>query len=92
MLYGKPKRIEDESLLETIREMPCLICSKSPVDAHHMTSRGAGGGDTKDNLVPLCRKHHQEYHQIGISKFAWKYPRIKEWLTRHQRFDLLAKI
>ncbi len=32
-------------------------CS-SGLDVHHITSKGAGGSDVKENLVTLCRKHH----------------------------------
>lgn len=28
------------------------------LDVHHITNKGAGGNDTPDNLVTLCRKHH----------------------------------
>lgn len=88
----KPKRIENRQLIDEIKEEPCLICSKTPVDAHHLTSVGAGGDDTEDNLAPLCRKHHSEFHQYGLSKFCWKYPKIREFLTKHKRLDLLDKI
>lgn len=88
----KPKRIVDRNLIKNIRNKPCLICGKLPVDVHHMTTRGSGGGDIESNLAHLCRKHHQELHQYGLKKFSWKYPRIKEWLTLHKRLDLLNNI
>ncbi len=46
---------------------------------HHVKSRGAGGGDTADNLMPLCAEHHREIHQIGPSGMGEKYPIIKHW-------------
>lgn len=92
-MFAKPKRTSDKKLLESIREQPCFFCHKSPPnDAHHMTTRGSGGGDTTNNLLPLCRRCHTMIHQEGLSKVAWKYPRLKEWMVKHQRFDLLGKL
>ena len=31
------------------------------------------GGDDRGNLVPLCRQHHREQHQIGLRSFERKY-------------------
>ena len=28
------------------------------LDPHHIKTRGAGGGDTRSNLISLCRGHH----------------------------------
>lgn len=88
----KTKRIENKELIKSIKEQSCLICNKSPVDVHHLTTKGAGGDDVESNLVPICRKHHSELHQYGLGKFSWKYPRIKEFLVKMKRFDLLDKI
>ena len=41
-------------------------------DAHHVTTRGAGGPDA-ENLVPLCRTHHSELHQMGVDSFQLHY-------------------
>lgn len=40
-------------------------------EPHHIPTRGAGGID-KDT-VPLCRAHHQEWHDAGEQTFADKY-------------------
>lgn len=42
-----------------IKDWPCLICAKHPVDPAHITPRSRGGND-RNNLVPLCRTHHDE--------------------------------
>ncbi len=41
-------------------------------DPHHVKSRGAGGPDA-ENMVPLCRAHHSELHQIGVTEFQLRY-------------------
>lgn len=97
MLYPKIKsRIVDEELLEEIRMTPCLICHRVPSkehpnDPHHITTRKAGGDDTRQNLMPLCRKHHTEIHK-SIGKMAWRYPIIKSWLMKHKRYDVIQKM
>ncbi len=52
------------------------------VDVHHIKSRGAGGGDTVDNVIPLCRSHHTEIHKIGPTKMMEKYWSIKTYLSK----------
>lgn len=68
----KPIREEDEAYLDYVRSKPCLICGTSPVDANHVHRKGHGktGGKTHDTrTVPLCRNHHQQYHDNGRAWF-----------------------
>lgn len=47
--------------------IPCEICGLRAVDIHHIKARGMGGSKTKDvieNLMALCRAHHDEYGDI----------------------------
>ena len=46
---------------------------------HHVVTRGAGGGDTVDNLISLCVKHHSEIHRIGNERFREKYYAVNNW-------------
>lgn len=44
--------------------IPCEKCGKRAVDIHHIDARGMGGSDDKDtieNLMGLCREHHEEF-------------------------------
>jgi len=76
-MYQKKKRIKDEKLLEEFRNKPCEVCGHhGPSDPHHIISRGAGGDDTRDNLISLCRSHHTQIHAIGSSTFFNKYPHV----------------
>jgi 5-methylcytosine-specific restriction endonuclease McrA len=38
------------------------------VDPHHIKSRGSGGGDTRLNLIGLCRECHNKVHNGEIPK------------------------
>lgn len=87
------KPVRDENLVNEVREQPCVACKKPPrSEAHHITTRGAGGGDTGENLMPLCKNCHYEWHYSGISKFLWKNPHVKEWLMQKGRYDIIQKI
>ena len=33
-----------------------------PIDPHHIIFRSQGGEDTMENLITLCRYHHDEIH------------------------------
>jgi len=71
------------NLLEQIRQMNCLACGCSPCDAHHISTRGSLGkaADREDNIIPLCRRCHQEWHFGGPGKFVIKYERVYKFLT-----------
>ena len=40
-------------------------------EAHHVVSRGAGGGD--EQVVPLCSKAHADGHRMGWETFQKRY-------------------
>lgn len=68
------KRVKSKENIEKVKEMPCVACGRSgPSDAHHIRSRGAGGGDELTNLMSLCRICHVEIHKIGRKTFFDKY-------------------
>lgn len=91
--FGFPKapRIQDPELLATFRTFPCLACGTQPSEAHHITTRGAGGGDVPENLMPLCTYHHREWHDQGPGYMINGYSRIRGWLEHWSRDDVLAR-
>lgn len=47
--------------------IPCEICQARCVDVHHIENRGMGGSEKHDyieNLMGLCRYHHNAYGDI----------------------------
>ena len=72
----KPTRVKDKEVLKYVvfeRDGTCLYglttgekCSTG-LDPHHIHSKGAGGGDTKENLITLCREHHNAAQENRIS-------------------------
>ena len=44
--------------------IPCEVCGAKAHDIHHIFPRGMGGSkilDVIQNLMALCRKHHDKY-------------------------------
>ena len=90
-MIEKPTRIVDKKLIKHVKSLPCLVCNRpAPSDAHHIVTKGAGGHDTRDNLVPLCRGHHEEVGSLGRSTFARKHVEFYDWL-RFNCPDILLK-
>ena len=68
MVLEKKIRTQDEKVLEEVRSNPCIVCGKKPSDPAHIKSRGAGGPDVPENLLPLCRIHHSTQLQVCFLK------------------------
>jgi len=58
-------------------------------DVHHIASRGSGGDDTLENMICLCRRHHNRAHNGRITRgklreilyLYWKYDYSEEELN-----------
>jgi hypothetical protein len=64
---------------------PCLICARSPADAHHLrfTQPRAMGLKVSDEFtVPLCRTHHRDIHSFGDEVAWWERRAIDPIATR----------
>jgi hypothetical protein len=73
LAINEPRRVRDKEHLRFVAKQPCLICGRSPSDAHHLrfTQRRALGRKVSDEfVVPLCRGHHREVHR-GADEAAW---------------------
>ena len=69
----KPIRARNKSHLIFVAAQPCLICQRSPCDAHHLKfaqPRALGRKVSDEFTVPLCRDHHQELHRYG-NELSW---------------------
>lgn len=87
MQYQKPTKIskvEADANYRLVKSLPCEVCAKTPVEAHHWKTRGAGGNDTLDNLHPLCMVCHRQFHQMGAKTFWKKYGKAIEWYRQRK--------
>lgn len=59
----------------------CTACNnKGDLDLHHLISRGAGGPDSEENLMPLCRLCHTRLHVKGLLHMTEQFPQLVKWL------------
>jgi hypothetical protein len=73
LTISEPRRLRDKAHLKFVGSQPCLICARSPADAHHLkfTQPRAMGRKVSDEFtVPLCRTHHRDIHRFG-DEVAW---------------------
>jgi 5-methylcytosine-specific restriction endonuclease McrA len=83
--FKAPARIRDSAAIQrkVVSEPLCRACRlEKAVDPHHVLLKSQGGDDLEDNIVPLCRACHRDYHEarIGIR------------LTLDERLYVLTKL
>lgn len=74
LTIGEPRRHRDKAHLRFVASQPCLICGRSPSDAHHLRyvqPRAMGRKTSDEFTVPLCRTHHRDNHRVGDEKNWW---------------------
>jgi len=70
----EPRRMRDREHLKSVMRNGCLVCGRTPSDAHHLrfTQKRALGRKVSDEFtVPLCRGHHRELHRCGDEAAWW---------------------
>jgi hypothetical protein len=74
LTISEPRRHRDKAHLKFVASQPCLVCGRSPADAHHLrfTQPRAMGRKVSDEFtVPLCRTHHRDNHRFGDEQAWW---------------------
>jgi len=72
---GKPVHERDRDHLRFVTAQPCLVCGRTPSDAHHIkfAEQRAMGRKVSDRFaVPICRLHHRELHRRGNERAWWQ--------------------
>jgi hypothetical protein len=75
LTISEPRRHRDKTHLKFVSSQPCLVCGRSPADAHHLrfTQPRAMGRKVSDEFtVPLCRTHHRDNHRFGDEAAWWE--------------------
>jgi hypothetical protein len=94
LAHPEPRRIRDKDHLRYVSTQPCLICGRTPTDAHHLRfaqSRALGRKVSDEWIVALCRGHHREVHRHGDERDWWEKTGIDPniaarslWLQSHR--------
>jgi hypothetical protein len=74
-VISKPVRERDRDHLTFVASQPCLICGRTPSDAHHIkfAEPRAMGRKVSDRFtVPICRLHHRQLHRHGNERAWWE--------------------
>jgi len=74
-MISKPVRERDREHLKFVAAQPCLVCGRTPSDAHHIkfAEQRAMGRKVGDRFtVPICRLHHRELHRQGHERTWWE--------------------
>jgi hypothetical protein len=75
LAHPEPRRIRDREHVRFVIKQPCLICGRTPSDAHHLRFaqyRALGRKVSDEFTVPLCRGHHREVHRCGDEAAWWR--------------------
>lgn len=70
-------QFSDNSIYAMCLKRICVVCG-ARADIHHVDSVGMGHNRNKithvgKKIMPICRVHHNEIHNIGNEKFMEKY-------------------
>jgi hypothetical protein len=84
---AKTIRLRDKDHLKFVASQPCLVCSRTPADAHHLRfaqPRALGRKVSDEFAVPVCRVHHRELHRHGNEPAWWQRIQIDPLPIAHQ--------
>ena len=70
----EPRRLRDRRHLKFVAKQACLVCGRSPSQAHHLRiaqPRALGRKVSDEFTVPLCAVHHHDLHMRGDEGEWW---------------------
>jgi hypothetical protein len=86
----KEMRRRNKAHLAFVAAQPCLVCQRSPCDAHHLKyaqPRSLGRKVSDEFTVPLCREHHHELHRHGNETAWWANLQIAPLETARELWE-----
>ena len=70
----KTIRLRDKEHCKYVATQACLICGRTPSEAHHIRfaqPRALSRKVSDEYTVPVCRLHHRELHRYGAEASWW---------------------
>ena len=83
----KSIRLRDKDHRRFVSTHPCVVCGRTPADAHHLRfaqPRALGRKVSDEFTVPLCRGHHRELHRHGAEVAWWQSVNIDPLPIAHR--------
>ena len=71
---AKAIRLRDKEPCKYVATQPCMICGRTPAEAHHIRfaqPRALGRKVSDEYTVPVCQLHHRELHRYGDEASWW---------------------
>jgi hypothetical protein len=84
---AKTIRLRDKDHRRFVSTQPCLVCGRSPAEAHHLRfaqPRALSRKVSDEFTVPLCRVHHRELHRHGAEVAWWQSIKIDPLPVAHR--------
>lgn len=76
----RQNREGDPAYLSWIGSLPCSICdSKPPNHAHHSTGAGMGTKSHDREAMPMCWRHHRDFHDGKGIFDSWTREERRIW-------------
>ena len=91
LYFSEVRRHRDKSHLRFVALQPCLVCGRTPSDPHHLRfaqPRALGRKTSDEYVVPLCRTHHRQNHQVGDERAWWSAIAIDPLLTAERLWQI----
>lgn len=102
--YDVPIKFETSDLMKEdkdfiymcVMKRKCVICGKPHAELAHYHAVGSGRNrrtiDHKDNkILPLCHKHHQLQHNMGMKSFNDYYKLNNSWVQVNDKINRMLK-
>jgi hypothetical protein len=73
-VVAKTIRLRDKEHCKFIATQPCVVCGRTPSEAHHIRfaqPRAVGRKVSDEYTVPVCRLHHRDLHTYGDEASWW---------------------
>jgi hypothetical protein len=74
LTFSEPKRKRDPDHLKFVAKQACLVCGRTPSQAHHLKiaqPKALGRKVSDEFTVPLCSIHHSQLHADGVEARWW---------------------
>jgi len=80
LTISEPKRHRSKEHLRFVAQQSCLVCGRTPSQAHHIRfaqPRGLGIKVSDEFTVPLCAIHHMNNHASGDERRWWQEHKLE---------------